>query len=181
LALFRDRLLNMPGPAGIADVELAGENADIIGAKEAYDLNIAAGKEDLASYFGILLDALEAIPEEGERIRALGALYRVLNATYLIAKSGNDPIRTLISQNKQASVARTAREKKLAPDRHKRDERDKIVLAVVDEHKRCGEQVSWEKLQDLVNKKLHDNNLDEIERSTFYRIKRKKSGAALQG
>ena len=87
-------LITLPGPASIDDLP-AEKNADglviVVDAKVVDDLNVAAGKEDLRSFAETLFDALDGIPDAGERHRAYDALHRVTNAIFLIAKSGFDP------------------------------------------------------------------------------------------
>jgi hypothetical protein len=185
------QLLNVPGPANIADVEL-GENADdivddasvsefemkavVVGAKEANDLDIAAGKEDLASYFPGLLDSIDAIPDSVERDRAYDALYFVVNATYRIARS-IDPLNELQRSLEKQVVAMLARKEK------KRVEREKIVLSLIDERERRGKPSSWLALKPRLDELFVGKKLGEISGRTFYRIKRqrKKISATLEG
>jgi hypothetical protein len=180
LTEFIDDLMNVPGPASIAGLEL-GENANgmvdgapvsefemqpvVVGAKEANDLDIAAAKEDLVGYTPALLEGLEAIPDEGDRRRAYDALCFVLNATYRVGRS-TDPLNELQrSQDKQMAVMQAHTGKKLA-------ERDKIVLSVVDEHKSSKLPLSAGRLLAAVNERLIKEKHKEISAETYYRILR---------
>jgi hypothetical protein len=145
-------LMSVPGPSRIADVELNGENIEDLvaaakaAAKEADDLNIASGKEDLASYAVTLCRALDAIRDDHDRHNAYDALYHVVNGTFLIAKSGIDPLNEQQrSQDKQAAVMRARRERELA-------ERDLIVCSLITElEKKEGKRLPAKRLLDLVN------------------------------
>ncbi len=165
-------LITLPGPASIDDLP-AEKNADglviVVDAKVVDDLNVAAGKEDLRSFAETLFDALDGIPDAGERHRAYDALHRVTNAIFLIAKSGFDPFRELRRQNKQAAAAR-------APNNKKFGERDKFVLSVVERYKSSKPRASTGSVLAHVKEELAKNEglvkkgLGKIEERTLYRI-----------
>jgi hypothetical protein len=168
LAELVDQLLNVPGPARMIDLLKRGrKNAGGIGAKEADDINMAAGKEDLATYSPILLDVIDAIPDADERFRTYEALYHVVNATYRIARS-IDPLSALQrSEEKQAAQMRAAYDKKFADNRAGRN---KIVLSVIEKNKSSKFPSSAGRLLDRVNKELVDKEYGKITERTFYRI-----------
>jgi hypothetical protein len=150
----------VPGPASGADVALARKNGDVVSAKEADDLNIAAGKEDLTGNFESLLDSIDAIPDSGERSRAYDFLYCVVNGAVRIAKSGFDPLNELQrSEHKQAAEMRARKEKKHAKTR---TERDKIVLSMVDRNKSSKQPSSAGRLLARVNDELVKNGHEEM-------------------
>ncbi len=170
-----DHLIKAPGPARIIDVELADPNAaaeeaagrrPVLGditAKEADDINIAAGKEDLAEA-ATLFDVLDAIPHIDDRHRAYDALYRILNGTFLIAKSAIDPLNEeQRARHKQLAWMRTIRAKKLTT-------RDQIVLSMRDENKKRAKPLSIKVLIHEANKQLVAAGEEEIDERKYHRI-----------
>lgn len=182
VSALADRLLNVPGPASIAEVQLQ-ENANdvvgrvsvseyemkavVVGAQQANDLDVATGKEDLVCYLQTLGDALDAIPDEDERDRAYDALYWVLDATHRIARSIDSLNELQRNQAKNLAAMATAMTKKLA-------KRDEIVVSIIDDRKRRGKPASWRALRLLINDELRRKGFKEISERTFDRAKGKR-------
>lgn len=182
VSALADRLLNVPGPASIAEVQLQ-ENANdvvgrvsvseyemkavVVGAQQANDLDVATGKEDLVCYLQTLGDALDAIPDEDERDRAYDALYWVLDATHRIARSINSLNELQRNQAKNLAAMATAMTKKLA-------KRNEIVVSIIDDRKRRGKPASWRALRLLINDELRRKGFKEISERTFDRAKGKR-------
>ena len=182
VSALADRLLNVPGPASIAEVQLQ-ENANdvvgrvsvseyemkavVVGAQQANDLDVATGKEDLVCYLQTLGDALDAIPDEDERDRAYDALYWVLDATHRIARSIDSLNELQRNQAKNLAAMATAMTKKLA-------KRNEIVVSIIDDRKRRGKPASWRALRLLINDELRRKGFKEISERTFDRAKGKR-------
>jgi hypothetical protein len=137
------------------------KHAEVINSADA--INIEAGKEDLESNVGTIFRILDGLPNKREREAAFLALYRVINGTHLISKSGIYPIGEMQhSYGLQAAMSRARREPKIA-------NRNKIVQSVIDDTKKRG-SLPPKQLLDPVNARLEAAGEKKISRETLYRL-----------
>jgi hypothetical protein len=138
------------------------KHADVINSADA--INIEAGKEDLEGNVGTIFRILDGLPNKREREAAFLALYRVINGTHLISKSGIYPIGEMQhSYGLQAAMSRAHREQKTT-------ERDEIIQSVIDETEKRDKLPKPKQLLDLVNAGLKAAGKIEIKIGTLYRF-----------